>query len=82
MGLIRLIIFAVVIWMFWRLVKNFQANIGEKGKKDKPKGEIEQSSMVLCQYCSVHVPESDAANHEQLWFCSDKHKEKYLAGGQ
>ena len=80
MGLIRLIISALVIWMFWRLVKNFKANRNKVNKEANSKDEIENSNMVLCQYCSVHVPELDAVNHEDLWFCTDKHKEKYLAG--
>ena len=82
MGLIRLIIFALVIWMLWRVVKNFQTSQSKKDNKENTRGEIEQSNMVLCQFCSVHVPEQDAVRHEKQWFCSDRHKEKYLAGDQ
>ena len=82
MGLIRLIILALVIWMFWRVVKNFQARQSKKSKKETPSGKREQSNMVLCQFCSVHVPEQDAISHEKSWFCSERHKEKYLAGDQ
>lgn len=76
MGLIRLIILALVIWMFWRLVKNFQA---KQAGKNSGKQHIENSNMVLCRYCSVHVPEKEAIHHEQLWFCSENHRDKFLS---
>ncbi len=78
MGLIRLVIFAVVIWMFWRLIRNFLAK-QEKANK-KAAGKLEQGNIVLCEYCSVHVPEQRAVAHEKLWFCSEKHKQNYLSG--
>jgi uncharacterized protein len=78
MGLIRLAIFAVVIWMFWRLIKNFLAKQVKMNKKES--GKLEQGNIVLCEYCSVHVPEQKAVSHEKLWFCSEKHKENYLSG--
>jgi len=53
MGLIRLAIFAVVIWMFWRLIKNFLAKQAKMNKKES--GKLEQGNIVLCEYCSVHV---------------------------
>jgi len=75
MGLIRLIIFALVIWLIWRLVNNFKAKqVNKKQQREK----IENQNMVSCQYCSVHVPQGDAKAHEGLWFCSDAHKDKYL----
>lgn len=78
MGLIRLIIFALVIWMLWRFIKNFQAR--QNSNKNTSDKKLTRGNMVACQYCAVHVPESDAVEHEQLWFCSEGHKEKYLAG--
>ena len=75
MGLIRLIIFALVIWLIWRLVNNFKAKqVNKKMQRDK----IENKNMVSCHYCSVHIPQEDAKAHEGLWFCSDAHKDKHL----
>jgi len=75
MGLIRLVILGLVIWLLWRMVKNFQAR---QNSKKKTGGNIEHRNMVLCQFCSVHVPESEATRHGQKWFCSEGHKAKYL----
>lgn len=76
MGLIRLIIFGLVIWMLWRLIKNFLARQNSNTTTSDKK--LAKGNMVACQYCTVHVPENDAVEHNQLWFCSERHKEKYL----
>jgi len=79
MGLIRLIIFALVIWMFWRLVKNFKAKLESRNNSDSQSGnKLEQGNMVPCDFCSVHIPEEEAIQHEKMWFCNNSHKEKYL----
>ena len=75
MGLIRLVIFAVVIWLIWRMVKNFNAKLASQGKR---KDKLENQNMVACRYCSVHVPEKEALNHDDDWFCSEAHKQKFL----
>jgi len=76
MGLIRLIILVLVVWMLLRLFRKFKASQTVKNGKKQP---LEHKNMVLCQYCSVHVPENKAVQHEQNWFCSDKHRDKYLS---
>ena len=81
MGLIRLIIFALVIWMFWRLIKNYQASLNNK-KQASGNKKLDNKNMVACHYCTVHVPEQDAVGYDQLWFCSEAHKAKYLAEKQ
>ena len=77
MGLIRLILLGVVIWLIMRMVKKFQAGQEQQGKVRK---NIDHDNMVPCDYCSVHVPQSSAVQHGQLWFCSENHKDKYLTG--
>ena len=80
MGLIRLVIFALVIWLVWRMIKNYQAS--QARRKNSGNQKLTSGNMVACHYCSVHVPENDAIAHEQLWFCSESHKDKFLAGNQ
>jgi len=79
MGLIRIIILVLVIWMLWRLVNKIKARLDSKKKSaSQLDNKIEQSNMVSCHYCSVHIPEENAIQHEQMWFCNTEHKEKYL----
>ena len=80
MGLIRLIIFGLVIWMLWRLIKNFLARQNSNNRTSDKK--LVKGNMVACHYCTVHVPENAAVEHNQLWFCSEGHKEKYLEDKQ
>lgn len=78
MGLIRLIILGLVIWLFWRLIKNYQANLNSR-KQESDNKKLGSGNMVACEYCKVHVPEKIAIAHDALWFCSEGHKTKYLS---
>ncbi|MFZ8928957.1 MAG: PP0621 family protein [Pseudohongiellaceae bacterium] len=75
MGLIRLIILGLVIWLIWRLVNNVKARVNT-GKK--PEAKLENQNMVSCHYCSVHVPQVEAVRYEDAWFCCEPHKNKFL----
>ena len=75
MGLIRLIILGLVIWLVWRLVNNVKARVKNS---QKAKAKIANQSMVSCRYCSVHVPQPEAVQHNDSWFCSEAHKNKFL----
>lgn len=79
MGLIRLVIFALVIWLIWRMIKNYQVKQKNKNRQSA-NNKISNTNMVACHYCTVHVPENEAVAHEEKWFCSDKHKAKFLEG--
>lgn len=76
MGLIRLIILGVVVWLCLRMVKKFQA---EQARKSKTRQSLDRTNMVPCEVCNVHLPENQAFGHGDLWFCSEAHRQKYLA---
>jgi uncharacterized protein len=78
MGLIRLIIFSLVIWMFWRLIRNYRANLDSKQRSGEKK-KLPNGNMVACGYCKVHVPENTAIAHDDQWFCSESHRAKFIA---
>ena len=84
MGLIGLIIFALVIWLLWRLIKNYQRSLqSRKNRKTTRENRLASDNIVACEQCRVHVPEKDALrftrDNEDLWFCSEAHKDKFLA---
>ena len=79
MGLIRLVIFALVIWLVWRMIKNYQATLRQKRNKNASDKKLSGDAMVACHYCKVHVPEKIALEHDNQWFCSSEHRDKYLA---
>ena len=76
MGAIRLIIFALVIWLAWRMLKNYQ--LKRKQASNAKRKILEKEKVVMCQLCSIHLPESEAFSHQENWFCSQKHKQKFL----
>lgn len=34
--------------------------------------------MKQCAHCGLHLPEKEANSHNQLYFCSEEHKQFYL----
>ena len=75
MGLIRLIILGLVIWLLRRLVNNFKTRMNSHNSQEKT---LENQSMVSCEHCAVHIPQKEAVQHSQLWFCTESHKNLYL----
>jgi uncharacterized protein len=79
MGLVRLIIFALVIWLAWRLVKaTLMQKRGEQGRQRSSEQDNRVQKMVRCHQCGVHVPENEAFSHQSLHFCSQEHQRVYL----
>ncbi len=75
MNLFRLLTWLLVIWIFWFMIRNYLA----KETRKKPAKPALPQKIVQCQYCSVHTPESEAIQHDTLWFCSQSHVQSYLA---
>jgi AmpD protein len=44
-----------------------------RANPDKAQKAIEPEAMVLCQYCQVHLPKSEAIVNEQRFYCSREH---------
>jgi hypothetical protein len=38
--------------------------------------------MVKCHHCSVHLPESEASQHDARWFCNQAHIQAFLEDKQ
>ncbi|MEX2367511.1 MAG: PP0621 family protein [Pseudohongiellaceae bacterium] len=78
MGLIRILIFIMVIWLIWRMIRNYQV---KQQQAREASGKLDQKKMVRCEFCNVHLPQSDAVSEKDLWFCNQSHKSKYLDKG-
>ncbi|MDH3327551.1 MAG: PP0621 family protein [Gammaproteobacteria bacterium] len=73
MGIIRLITVVAVIWLVWFFFKRFQQNLINR-KQAAVKSNNTVSSVKKCAECGVHVPESEALEHNGLYYCSASHK--------
>jgi len=70
MGLIRLLVFAAIIYFIYRLVKN---------AIHKPVPTTSSPiAMVKCQQCKVLFPQQEAITKNQLHFCSAEHLNQWL----
>jgi len=75
MGLVRLVVFILVMLVIWRMIKNYQAK--KSVNKASPKA-LAKEKMVMCEYCSVHLPQAEALEESNKWFCNQQHKALYL----
>ncbi len=72
MGLIRILIIFVVLWLIVRLVRRHLLPPAKGGPMRK--GE----KMVRCEHCGTFVPAGDAVSEKGHFYCSQEHRR--LAG--
>jgi len=66
MGIIKLIIVVLVVWLGFILFKKFRKN---------PSSTVSQpsdSKMVSCHVCKTHIPENEAIIQNGKAYCSKK----------
>ncbi len=64
MGIVKLIIVALVVWLGFVLVKKFRkppSNIATKSSANK---------MLACSVCKTHIPENEAIIQNGKVYCS------------
>ena len=68
MGLIRLLILALVVFLIYQLIRRWL---------DKPDSEPPVSrqagDMVRCQHCGIFVPRDEALSANDRYYCSRAH---------
>jgi hypothetical protein len=88
MGLIRFVFFLLIAGTVWFMVKNYlrKTSLREQQLRGRRKaGNSEQLAggrIVRCTVCDVHLPEQDALRAGDTWFCSQAHKQAWLASSQ
>jgi N-acetyl-anhydromuramoyl-L-alanine amidase len=71
-----LLITGIIFFYLWFKGKKQAEAINQETATPKPnKVEVvsEPEAMVLCQFCKVHLPKSDALNIEDRFYCSREH---------
>ena len=76
MGLIRLVIFLLILGVVWFMVRNYLNKLRKQQQDDTPP---QVARIVKCRHCALHLPENEALQHSGQWFCSQDHKQAYLA---
>lgn len=73
MGLIKLLIFGVIVWLainFWR-----RAQIAKARAAASPTKQNEPPVMVRCAHCQVHLPQDRALRTGDAWYCCAEHRD-------
>ena len=71
MTLLRIIIIGLVIWLVYRLIKNW---LDKPAPKKRPAKEI--GNMVRCAHCGLHVPKIESIKSAGVHYCCQEHREK------
>lgn len=74
MNLIRLLIIAAIVWLTFRIYRNWQDK-NKIAKKNATK-DSQIKNMVQCSKCGVHLPEQEALKSNNLYYCCEEHKIK------
>ena len=71
-----LLIAGIVLFYLWFKGKKQAKAVNQETSRPNPakaKTVAEPEAMVLCQYCKVHLPKSDALTIEERFYCSKEH---------
>lgn len=68
---ILLIFVLLVAYWFYRNRRN---DPGGKVNKSEHRAEGQSENIVVCAYCRLHIPESEAVADSGRFFCSDEHR--------
>ena len=79
MGLIRFVFFLLIAGVVWFMIRNYQRK-QELNERRNDAGRLAGGKIVRCKACDVHLPEQDALNDGDNWFCSQAHQKAWLAG--
>ena len=70
MGLIRIIVIALIIYLVLQIFKRWAAN------KNRATSHLKETKMVRCKICQLHIPENEALQHAGEFYCSQEHLDK------
>jgi len=81
--LIRLIIFTILCYILYRVVKSLMLPpAGKSGEPSRRPNGIITDEMVMDPQCNVYIPRKEAITAkvvgETIYFCSKECKKKYL----
>ena len=72
MGITRLIIIGLLIWLAWMMYRRFIQYQNTKQQSTKTSQES-VSNIKKCAVCGVHVPQIEAIKKGDRYYCSKAH---------
>lgn len=74
MNLIRLIAIAVVFWLLYRLILALLVKTKRPAVKQQTR-QVDNDTMVKCEVCGLHVPQSEALEKSGKHYCCEAHRD-------
>ena len=72
MGIVRLLIIGVVIWLAFKL---FQRITSRPSVPDNSENNNASKKMVQCKQCGLHIPLDEALPKGDDFFCCSEHRD-------
>lgn len=76
MGLMRLILIGIIIWLVWRGVAGNRERTAVK-RQTRP----QVGQMVRCEYCGLFLPADEAYHDGSRTFCCEAHRRHAARAG-
>ena len=70
----RYLFLIIAVWLGVMILRHFYRI--KMANKVKPA--IKTENMVRCEHCGVHVPQTEARQYKQKWFCSNRHLQAFI----
>jgi len=74
MGIGRLIVLGLIVWVVWLIFKRLKSLPKNPNVSQKKSTKI--SKVRQCAECSVHIPENEAIKKGHLFYCCKMHADK------
>ncbi len=70
----KLIFYIMIAALIYWIIKNRQP-------KEENTETLSESieDMVICTYCGVHLPKSEAISHHNQYFCCNEHRHLHIS---
>lgn len=75
MSIIRLILLAIAVWLAFRIYRNWKRSAPPLAEPPPPS---RIGTMVPCDLCGLHIPDSEAVRTLDHTYCSDEHRRQHL----
>jgi uncharacterized protein len=72
MNLIRLVVIGLIIWLLYRMFQRMlnKPETTQNEPQEKPSGR-----MVKCAHCGIHIPQDEALEQDEHYYCSPEHRD-------
>jgi uncharacterized protein len=79
-ALLRLVALGAIIWFIYRTLVRSATTAAVKAVTENPPGGGTTVHMRKCAYCGLHIPEGESTQSRGQFFCSEAHRDAWLAG--